>query len=368
MDAMHDQSISLEAEHLMALKHGKRLAPFPEPPSIDTSETLARKVQDGSSDEEEIGFVPHNRGNKLKRRANPVTGGCRLQVPDLNKQLHLHHTQEDNEDEIRANFRRSVAVSKAAGQSGKREVIQVRRSGGGDRAGYHGDGIDGGAGGQQQEQELSDDENPYANIRMNEILSPLETSTEILQRPQHCKLFKSPQLQIMAVHAMAMIEREKKVNKMMSRVALILQGDDPLYPELGYGMGEGCSTARMGMPDQEDLIQKNDEWKQHGEDRAQVQKTLSLLMENIHCSNQYIELLSESRDSVNHVLKQKKRLWKKLKEKREKELRHRLLSKNKKNNNSNSANNNSNVNANNSSSQHAGGQGSSGHQQQQQHR
>ncbi|KAG0077908.1 hypothetical protein BGZ90_006308 [Linnemannia elongata] len=327
---MHDQSISLEAEHLMALKHGKRLAPFPEPPSMDTSETLARKVQDGSSDEEEIGFVPHNRGNKLKRRANPVTGGCRLQVPDLNKQLHLHQTQEDNEDEIRANFRRSVAVSKAAGQSGKREVIQVRRSGGGDRAGYHGDGIDGGAGGQQQEQELSDDENPYANIRMNEILSPLETSTEILQRPQHCKLFKSPQLQIMAVHAMAMIEREKKVNKMMSR--------------------------------------KNDEWKQHGEDRAQVQKTLSLLMENIHCSNQYIELLSESRDSVNHVLKQKKRLWKKLKEKREKELRHRLLSKNKKNNNSNSANNNSNVTANNSSSQHAGGQGSSGHQQQQQHR
>src|SRR5690242_11666652 len=82
---------------------------------------------------------------------------------------------------------------------------------------------------------------------MSEILSPLETSTEILQRTQHCTMFKSPQLQIMAVHAMAMIEREKKVNKMMSRVALILQGDDPLYPELGYGMGEGCSTARMGM-------------------------------------------------------------------------------------------------------------------------
>ncbi|KAG0310118.1 hypothetical protein BGZ97_012791 [Linnemannia gamsii] len=353
----------------MALKHGKRLAPFPEPPSATTSETLARKVQDVSSDEEEIGFVPHNRGNKLKRRANPITGGCRLQVPDINKQLHLH-SQEDNEDEIRANFRRSVAASKAAGQSGKREVIQVRRfGGGGDRAGFHGDEIDGAAGGQQQ-QELSDDENPYANIRMNEILSPLETSTEILQRPQHCKLFKSPQLQIMAVHAMAMIEREKKVNKMMSRVALILQGDDPLYPELGYGMGEGCSTARMGMPDREDLVQNNDEWKQHGEDRAQVQKTLSLLMENIHCSNQYIELLSESRDSVNHVLKQKKRLWKKLKEKREKELRHRLLSKNKKNNSSNNNNNNSsNIgNVNNSGSQHAGGQGSSGHQQQQHHR
>ncbi|KAF8938213.1 hypothetical protein BGZ47_008675 [Haplosporangium gracile] len=356
----------------MALKHGKRLAPFPEPPSPATPETLARKVQDGSSDEEEIGFVPHNRGNKLKRRANPVTGGCRLQVPDINKQIHLHLTQEDNEDEIRANFRRSVAVSKTTGQSGKREVIQVRRSGGGggDRAVFHGDEIDGAAGGQQQQQELSDDENPYANIRMSEILSPLETSTEVLQRPQHCKLFKSPQLQIMAVHAMAMIEREKKVNKMMSRVALILQGDDPLYSELGYGMGEGCSTARMGMPDQEDLIQNNDEWKQHGEDRAQVQKSLSLLMENIHCSNQYIELLSESRDSVNHVLKQKKRLWKKLKEKREKELRHRLLSKNKKNNSNNNANNNnsSNGNANNSSSQHAGGQGSSGHQQQQQHR
>ncbi|KAG0347372.1 hypothetical protein BGZ54_004931, partial [Gamsiella multidivaricata] len=122
------------------------------------------------------------------------------------------------------------------------------------------------------------------------------------------KLFESPQLQIMAVHAMAMIEREKMVNKMMSRVALILQGDDPLYPQLGYGMGEGCSTAMRGKPDQEELIEGNKTWQEHGEDQEQ---------ENINCSNQYIDLLNESRDSVNHVLKQKRRLWKKLKEKRE---------------------------------------------------
>ncbi|KAF9925010.1 hypothetical protein FBU30_005144 [Linnemannia zychae] len=361
---MHDQSVSYEAEHLMALKHGRGLAPFPEPPSTDTD--TSRKMQDGSSDEEEIGFVPHNRGNKLKRRPNPVTGGCRLQVPDLNKQLQQNNLDE-NEEEIRANFRRSIAASKAAGQSGKREFIQIRRLGGDRDRDRMSDEIEGGLMNGQQ-QDLSDDENPYANIKMSEILSPLETSTEILQRPQHYKLFKSPQLQIMAVHAMAMIEREKKVNKMMSRVALILQGDDPLYPELGYGMGEGCSTARMGMPDQDDFIQNNEEWKKHGEDRTQVQKTLSLLMENIHCSNQYIELLSESRDSVNHVLKQKKRLWKKLKEKREKELRHRLLHKHKRssNNNNNNTNSvgNSSGNINSSNPQHAG-QVSSGHQQQQ---
>ncbi|KAG0262526.1 hypothetical protein BG011_010109 [Mortierella polycephala] len=336
---MLDQSVTMDAEHLMALKHGKRSAPFPEGPIMSTPTIMARKVREESSDEEEIGFVPHNRGNKLKRRANPITGGCRLYIPDM---ITDSNSMDANEQGIRTSFRRSLIASTPSafgsspiitnitttttaetaavtGSSGtkssslnKREVIQVRRVGGlGDEAG----------------EELSDDENPYADIKMGELLSPLETSTEILQRPQLRKLFHSPQLQIMAVHAMAMIEREKLVNKMMSRMALILQGDDPLYPQLGYGMGEGCSTASMGMPDQEEFIKRNKEWRENGEDRAQVQKTLSLLMENINCSNQYIDLLSESRNAVNHVSKEKRRLWKKLKEKRERELRRRLLSK-----------------------------------------
>ncbi|KAF9950519.1 hypothetical protein BGZ72_007854 [Mortierella alpina] len=325
---MLDQSITVDAEHLMALKHGKRMAPFPEQ-SVSSPTSLARKMKDDSSDEEEIGFVPHNRGNKLKRRANPITGGCRLFVPDIS-------ALDEQEHEIRSNFRRSLAASGAgsssipsvgAGSSSRsssnglrREVIQVRGSTTGRLMGEDGSGG-------HAEETLSDDENPYADIKIGEIFSPLESSTEILQRPQLRKLFKSPQLQIMAVHAMAMIEREKMVNKMMSRVALILQGDDPLYPQLGYGMGEGCSTAMMGMPDQEELVAGNRTWKEKGEDQEQVQKTLSLLMENINCSNQYIDLLSESRDGVNHVSKQKRRLWKKLKEKRERELRRRMLSK-----------------------------------------
>ncbi|KAG0327471.1 hypothetical protein BGZ99_007555 [Dissophora globulifera] len=296
----------------------------------------ARKVKEDSSDEEEIGFVPHNRGNKLKRKANGVTGGCRLYEIGSGSSQELNGNDVD-EGEIRANFRRSLAVSTggaggptASGNSNlisgasssskftaavnKRDVIQIRpvvRPGDGD------DGVD----------ELSDDENPYAGIKISELLSPLETSTEILQRPHLRKLFHSPQLQIMAVHAMAMIEREKMVNKMMSRVALILQGDDPLYPQLGYGMGEGCSTALMGMPDQEEFVKANNDWKKHGEDQEQVRKTLSLLMENINCSNQYIDLLNESRDAVNHVSKQKRRLWKKLKERRER-LRLRMQPKN----------------------------------------
>ncbi|KAG0298672.1 hypothetical protein BGZ98_000121 [Dissophora globulifera] len=296
----------------------------------------ARKVKEDSSDEEEIGFVPHNRGNKLKRKANGITGGCRLYEIGSGSSQELNGNDVD-EGEIRANFRRSLAVStggaggpaassnsnlisgassssKFTAAVNKRDVIQIRpvvRPGDGD------DGAD----------EPSDDENPYAGIKISELLSPLETSTEILQRPHLRKLFQSPQLQIMAVHAMAMIEREKMVNKMMSRVALILQGDDPLYPQLGYGMGEGCSTALMGMPDQEEFVKANNEWKKHGEDQEQVRKTLSLLMENINCSNQYIDLLNESRDAVNHVSKQKRRLWKKLKERRER-LRLRMQPKN----------------------------------------
>ncbi|KAK3818348.1 MAG: hypothetical protein J3Q66DRAFT_337371 [Benniella sp.] len=307
----------------------------------------ARRVREDSSDEEYIGFVPHNRGNKLKRKANSITGGTRLIVPELggnaqnNNSITLTHNNntnlannssssishhhngsqsiDENEELQIRNFRNSVA-SRANGALGalgvgagatataggvvKREVLQVRS-------------VVGSAGAEELDgEELSDSENPYAGIKIGEILSPLETSTEILQRPQLRKLFHSPQLQIMAVHAMAMIEREKMVNKMMSRVALILQGDDPMYPQLGYGMGEGCSTALMGMPDQEEFVNGNKEWKKNGVDQPHVQQTLALLMENINCSNQYIDLLNESRDAVNYVSKQKKRLWKKLKEKR----------------------------------------------------
>ncbi|KAF9583234.1 hypothetical protein BGW38_009963 [Lunasporangiospora selenospora] len=314
----------------------------------------ARKVREESTDEEEVGFVPHNRGNKLKRRANTITGGCRL-IPSDNapKDSHHHHLQDEQamEDEIRANFRRSLASTPTQGHVytnpslssakvaaiNRREIIRINHH----LHRHHNTAMappSTGPGGYMGSDSMTNqdesgcfgddaDENPYADIKVNEILSPLETSTEILQRPQLRKIFHSPQLQIMAVHAMAMIEREKSINKIMSRMALILQGDDPLYPELGYGLGESCSAAWMGKPDDEGLVRQNQDWKKRGEDQEQVKKTLALLLENINCSNQYIELLSQSRDSVNHVQKQKRVLWKKLKEKREKEIRRRLLSK-----------------------------------------
>ncbi|KAG0046411.1 hypothetical protein BGZ83_008424 [Gryganskiella cystojenkinii] len=334
---MRDQSVTVDAEHLMAFKHGKsRMAHYSEvsiPMAAPT--TFARKMNDDTSDEDDVGFAPHNRGNKLKRRANMVTGGCRLSFPDASKDM----VGLDLDDDIRASAAKSAVVTFSNTKSTRTVVTSAQHK---QPHHYRSDGQQP----QQQQQqrptsrgggastaaaddadEAFSDEDPYAEIKINEILSPLESSTEILQRPQLRKLFQSPQLQIMAVHAMAMIEREKTVNKIMSRVALILQGDDPLYPQLGYGLGEGCSTALMGMPDQEEFITGNKKWKEHGEDKEEVQKTLSLLMDNINCSNQYIDLLSESRDAVNHVSKQKKQLWKKLKEKREKELRRRMLAK-----------------------------------------
>ncbi|KAF9941852.1 hypothetical protein BGZ65_000938 [Modicella reniformis] len=283
-----------DVDHITSLKH-RRI------PSFSDAPPRARKVKEESSDEEEIGLVPHNRGNKLKRKPNPITGGTRLIIQELGGSGNSNSNSNSNSNT--AAVIGSSSTRPSASLINKREVLQIRP-------------VVGPGSTDEVGEELSDSENPFAGIKIGEILSPLESATEILQRPQLRRLFQSPQLQIMAVHAMAMIEREKMVNKMMSRVALILQGDDPLYPQLGYGMGEGCSTAMMGMPDQEEFVNGNKEWKKNGEDQEQVQKTLALLMENINCSNQYIDLLNESRDAVNHVSKQKKRLWKKLKEKR----------------------------------------------------
>lgn len=243
-------------------------------------------MNEDTSEEEEIGFVPHNRGNKLKRRANPVTGGCRLILAEATDAGNGVTSMEiDVEDDLRSHSKPTIVgvsntkSSRAGALSQMWEVIQVN----GQRSRV------GAAAGEDAGEGFPDDD-PYAEIKINELLSPLETSTDILQRPQLRKLFQSPQLQIMAVHAMAMIEREKTVNKIMGRVALILQGDDPLYPELGYGLGEGCSTALMGMPDQEEFIAGNKEWKKRGEDQEEVQKTLSLLMVRIRLAI-YIQLV-----------------------------------------------------------------------------
>ncbi|KAF9434634.1 hypothetical protein BGZ76_007691 [Entomortierella beljakovae] len=302
---MLDYSTPMDAEHLVALKHSKRI-PLPQEAPMSMPTTKIKKSREDEWEEEESGIYAHNRGHKLKRKSVNIKSGGRLNVNEFNPS---NGYQDENDDE--SGYRRSTAGNTAGSRySNSSRDITVIRSLGIEMTGEAGE-------------ELSDDENPYAGIKVNELLSPLETPTEILQRPQLRKVFQSPQLQIMAVHAMAMIEREKEVNKMMSRLALILQGDDPLYPQLGYGMGEGCSTAQRGKPDQEEYINGNKEWKKHGQDREQVQETLSLLMENINCSNQYIDLLNESRDAVNHVSKEKRRLWKKLKEKREK-MRRRM--------------------------------------------
>ncbi|KAF9978865.1 hypothetical protein BGZ73_008866 [Actinomortierella ambigua] len=165
----------------------------------------------------------------------------------------------------------------------------------------------------------SDDDDPYAEIKLQELLAPLEHSTDILTRAPLRRIFESPELQIMAVHGMAMIEREKTVNKAMARLAMVLQGDDTHCADLGYGFGEGCSSATMGQPEQPELVHNNKEWKRKGEDREAVQETLALLMETLQCSNQYIDLLSKSRDSVNHVLRQKHQLLKKIRERRDRE-------------------------------------------------
>lgn len=65
-----------------------------------------------------------------------------------------------------------------------------------------------------------------------DILSPIETPTDIVQRPALRRILKSNQIDALAGTAMEFIEGEKNFNKVLCRLSSILHQDDPQYLDL----------------------------------------------------------------------------------------------------------------------------------------
>lgn len=67
-----------------------------------------------------------------------------------------------------------------------------------------------------------------------DILSPIESPIDIVQRPTLRRILKSKQIDALAGTAMEFIESEKNFNKILCRLSSILHQDDPQYLDLNF--------------------------------------------------------------------------------------------------------------------------------------
>ncbi|KAI8343228.1 hypothetical protein BC941DRAFT_410765 [Chlamydoabsidia padenii] len=236
-----------------------------EPTRPDKEVPAKRWINDNESDsDQEIGLVPHNRGYKLKRWATTDNqfGGNKLRTPK---------TLAEETDLIK---------------SGKKHTVVKRK-----RRFLEDDG--------------SDEEDPYTQINIEDILSPIETPTDIVQRPALRRILKSKQIDALASTAMEFIEGEKNFNKVLCRLSSILHRDDPQYLDLDLNFNKDNNDDDAN--DQTKIKQENE-----GVDTAAsdvVRHVKELLLENINYSNEYLARLQGARDKLTKARLQKDALY-----------------------------------------------------------
>ncbi|KAI8372693.1 uncharacterized protein BYT42DRAFT_577659, partial [Radiomyces spectabilis] len=234
------------------------------------------------SDSDQVGLVPHNRGYKLKKWgvSDAQFGGNRLRAP------------------------RGLREETEYTKGGKRRPVLKRKRR------YIDDDL------------LDEEEDPYKLINMEDILSPIETPTDVVRRPALRRIMKSPQIEALTETAMEFIESEKNFNKILCRLAAILHNDDPRYLDLSFERPPDQrkklksqtqdktddSTQDKKLNDEYQETQDKEEKPETSESKeptneentapeadteAQevVKKVKELLLENINFSNEYLSRL-----------------------------------------------------------------------------
>ncbi|KAM3586429.1 hypothetical protein VKS41_002945 [Umbelopsis sp. WA50703] len=192
------------------------------------------------------------------------------------------------------------------------------------------------------DEEFSDEEeDPYTQVKVEDILSPIETPSDIVHRPTLRRILKSPQMELLANTSMEFIESEKAFNKILSRLASILYCDDPQYLDVTYsrsasaqsGNDEYAMAVDAKSDDQDKLNSAESDPRQNGypkdisEDEEAQQiliRVRELLQENINFSNEYLNRLGSARAKLTRTSAQKKQLWKRLKVKAIEQERKRI--------------------------------------------
>ncbi|KAI8148213.1 hypothetical protein BJV82DRAFT_260044 [Fennellomyces sp. T-0311] len=264
------------------------------PTNPPSSKWIQSNDNDGETDQ--VGLVAHNRGYKLNNWAatDSQFGGNKLRAP---------RTLANEEEYILGDK--------------KRTVVKRRR--------------------RDLDEELSDaeEDDPYRQINIEDILSPIEYPTDIVHRPALKRIIKSPQIEELAHTAMEFIEGEKNFCKILSRLSAILHRDDPQYLDITFErspeqrkavqpaqdkLQNGRASPSKQDPDEPMVKPEEDEEEQQQQDEGpdteaqEVVRTVrELLLENINFSNEYLSRLQGARDKLTKASMQKEALWTQLK-------------------------------------------------------
>ncbi|ORY08142.1 hypothetical protein K493DRAFT_309947 [Basidiobolus meristosporus CBS 931.73] len=136
-----------------------------------------------------------------------------------------------------------------------------------------------------------DGEDAAAVINIKELLSPPERLEDFTTKYQYRHIMKDNRLEFYIIKLMEVIEAEGKKNRNLRRLLSMLQRDEP--------------SGKESTDDEE--ISKEEYFK-----------TWEAVQEALSHSNALLEILGTTRSKLTYVERQKSRLWKKLKSKKDK--------------------------------------------------
>jgi hypothetical protein len=263
------------------------------PMSLDNS--MTRGMNDESiSREQDIGLVPHNRGHKMKHRAEALDSGVKLRAP-------YGYVEDKEEVEIPNGTRRPIIY-----RENKEATDQATE--------FEGDPND----------------NPYKDINVEDILGPLEKPEDAVRKSHYRRILKSKHLESLANELMERIEKEHEFNKKISRLMIVLQGDDDMHQELDFRLNPPPETVSTRVFKAEEVeggknfgvlnvgLQGNDRSKGKRAQEAKDQGLENLIMvreqlqEQLENSNEILRRYNETREGILKAIRQKNMIYRRL--------------------------------------------------------
>jgi hypothetical protein len=164
-------------------------------------EALNAPEDASDSDAEYIGDATTNRGNKLKRGARQVYRG-KLGLPSGD----------------------GYGIKLVEYEGHKRPIIYKRR-----KTIYEEDLEQGDEGEEDGDEDEDEEENPYADIKLSDLLSPITHPSQLPTHPAISRTYTSETLRILARQALDTIVEEQKHVVKLSKLMAVFLGDDPSY-------------------------------------------------------------------------------------------------------------------------------------------
>ncbi|CAG8569994.1 6668_t:CDS:2 [Diversispora eburnea] len=245
---------------------------------------------------EEIGLTPHNRGHKMKNRAAALDSGVRLRAP--------YGYQED------------LGLVDIPNGSRRHIIYRINKSEVENMTEFYGEAID----------------NPYKDIDVKEILSPLKKPEDAVRKSDYLHILKNQHLEYSAIILRNKIEKENIYRRNMVKLMDTLQGDDVMYQDLDFRLNPPQETVSTRVIKAEEVegglgfgvlnvgLQGSDRSKgklaQETKDQGlevliHVRNQLQVQLE---CSNEVLRSYTQIREAVLGVIRRRNQVYKKIRE------------------------------------------------------